>query len=95
MCLKFGISAAFNVVYIMTASMFRPSVSARAFGTCNFFARIATIVAPFVAEIPEPVPVIVLSIMCFSASVLVMGISKPEEKKEKECELEGDLLIKN
>ena len=90
MSCKFGIAAAFNVIYILTSQMFRPAVSATAFGTCNFFARVATVIAPFVAEMPEPVPIVALSITCFCASTLIFGVKKAEETREKECEIEVD-----
>ena len=74
--------------------MFNPAVSASAFGICNFFARLATTMAPFVAEMPDPFPIALLVIMCFSASLTVLGIKPPKEvtlaaglSVKKECEL--------
>ena len=79
MSCKFGISAAFNVVYIITAAMFKAKIAATAFGVCNFFARFATIMAPFVAEWPSPLPISILSTLCFIASLMVLWINNPIE----------------
>ena len=49
---KFGVSAAFNLVYIANAVLYPPSLAATAMGICNIFARIATVLAPEIAEIP-------------------------------------------
>lgn len=92
MTCKFGIAAAFNCLYIYTTLMFKPTVSATAFGMLNFFARLATVMAPFVAEMPEPVPISILSVMCFTASIAVLGIVTPPKEEQNpqqasECEL--------
>ena len=79
MTCKFGIAATFNCVYIATSAMFRPSVSATAFGLCNFFARLATVMAPFVAEMDEPIPISLLTITCFTASLAVIGLTQESE----------------
>lgn len=42
---KFGISGSFNVVYLAN-SLFPPIYSSTTFGFCNFFARIASMLAP-------------------------------------------------
>ena len=76
MSCKFGISAAFNVVYIATAQMFNSKVAATAFGICNFFARLTTIMAPMVAEWPSPLPILILSALCFGASLMTMIINE-------------------
>ena len=67
---KFGITANFNVIYIVTASMFDSKVSASVFGVCNFFARLTTISAPLVAELPEPWPINSLVVLCAISSVV-------------------------
>ena len=42
---KFGISGSFNVVYLANG-LFPPVYSSTTFGICNFFARLASILAP-------------------------------------------------
>jgi MFS family permease len=47
---KFGISSGFVIVYVSTVDVFPTLFCATALGFCNFFARVATILAPLVAE---------------------------------------------
>jgi len=68
---KFGISAAFNIVYLGNGVLFPTLFTATSMGICNIFARIATIAAPFVAEIDGVTP---LWICCGVAS-FTTGIS--------------------
>ena len=75
MSCKFGISGCFNAIYIGTATMFKPSLSATAFGTCNFFARLATIFAPLIAEWEDPLPLTILVATCVCAAALVSQLS--------------------
>jgi len=42
---KFGISGSFNVVYLANG-LFPPLYSSTTFGLCNFFARLASMLAP-------------------------------------------------
>ena len=42
---KFGISGAFNVVYLANG-LFPPAYASTTFGMCNFFARLASMLAP-------------------------------------------------
>lgn len=48
---KFGVSSAFNIVYLANARLFPPILSSTAYGICNLFARVATIMAPELAEV--------------------------------------------
>jgi len=48
---KLGVSAAYNVVYIVNVIIFPAEFKTTSFGICNFFARIAGIVAPMAAQL--------------------------------------------
>ena len=48
---KFGISSAFNLVYLGNNLLFPISIKATSYGICNFVARLFTIGAPFFAEL--------------------------------------------
>jgi hypothetical protein len=58
---KFGISCAFNLVYMQTPLLFPTHLTATAFGICNIFARSLSIPAPILAEAEEPLPMLVYS----------------------------------
>jgi hypothetical protein len=53
---KFGISGGFNLSYCSTVYVFPTLFCATALGMCNFFARLLTIFAPFIAEYEPPLP---------------------------------------
>jgi hypothetical protein len=53
---KFGISSTCNMAYLGNSILFPTEVLSISFGACNLFARVSTILAPFVAELkPEAV----------------------------------------
>jgi MFS family permease len=56
---RFGISSAFNIVYLLTFQIFPTEFLSTAFGICNVLARLATIFAPMVAEISGFTPLII------------------------------------
>ena len=60
---RFGIGMNFNTFFISMASIFPTLFVGTAFGICNFIARGLTVVAPFVAEIQEPTPMIIFCLI--------------------------------
>ncbi len=80
---KFGISACFIIVYVATVDVFPTLFAATALGFCNFFARVLTIVAPQVAERPPPLPMIVLTCLCFGAALLIQLVRPLKEQQAK------------
>lgn len=50
---KFGVTQAFNMSYVSNVLIFPTLLLATSYGTCNIFARLGTIFAPYVAEL-EP-----------------------------------------
>ena len=72
---KFGVSAAVNMMYTANVQLFPISIIATTFGITNFFSRIFTILAPYVAEL-KPVMIsqifyYALNIMAFVATLFV------------------------
>ena len=67
---EFGISFAFNMAYVATPMMFPTALCSTAFGICNVFARFATILSPLIAELPDPVPMSVFTVMCIASAIL-------------------------
>lgn len=67
---RFGVSATFNVCYLANGLIFPTIFAGTAFGICNMFAKLATIVSPELAEIEAPVPMIVFDIICALAAGL-------------------------
>ena len=84
---KFGASAAFAILYMSTISFFPSRFMGIVFGVCNVTARAVTILAPMIAEAPEPVPEFCMVATCFVASILSRFIVKTEEVKPNQDEL--------
>ena len=81
---KFGISGSFNAVYLANG-LFPPIYSSTTFGVCNFFARLASMLAPQFAEFPKPTPMIIFCIMAIAAGFVSLflqtsNVIKPKPK---------------
>lgn len=77
---KFGISATFVMVFIVTPQLFPSNFGATMIGICNIFARSISIASPEVAEVHHPVPMILFAAValgaCFAAfSLRLKGTS--------------------
>ena len=77
---KFGISSGFVIVYVSTVDVFPTLFCATALGFCNFFARVATILAPLIAEKQPPLPMLIFTSMTAVGSVLALFI-RPAKKE--------------
>ncbi len=67
---RVGISAGFNLIYMMNADVFPTLFAATAMGICNLLARIITILSPQVAEWPGNAPMVVYTLFCVGGMVL-------------------------
>jgi OCT family organic cation transporter-like MFS transporter 3 len=71
---KFGISFAFNLVYLITPTLFPVELTTTAFGICNVFARFSTILSPILAELTLPTPMLCYGFTSIAAMVASMFI---------------------
>lgn len=71
---KFGISFAFNLVYLITPTLFPVEITATAFGICNVVARFSTILSPILAELPLPTPMVCYGLTSIAAMIASMFI---------------------
>ena len=84
---KFGVASSFCIVFIAHASIFPTMFAATSFGFCNFMARAFSAVAPLLAEVDQPVPMI-----CFTAAAgIACGLSffiqvKDDDTNKESCE---------
>jgi len=74
MTIRFGINTSFTLVFNANALLFPTLFSATSQGICNFFARIFTIFASQVAELHEPIPVYVFTLVAAIGIVLSIFI---------------------
>ncbi|CAL4132128.1 unnamed protein product [Meganyctiphanes norvegica] len=90
---KFGISAAFAVVFIYSAELFPTDYRSVGVGSCSMFARIGGICAPHVASlghIYKPLPLLVFGFLSILSGCLIvllpetMGCELPQTLQESE-----------
>ena len=77
--LSFGYCGAFMSLFLGHFDLFPVVFSTTTLGICNVFARFATVGAPLIAEIPEPLPqnlLLVLSIIAMATSFFVQEKTK-------------------
>ncbi|CDW88684.1 solute carrier family member 5 [Stylonychia lemnae] len=85
---KFGVSASFSICFLVNSTIFPTIFAGTAFGICNIFAKLVTIISPFLAEVEAPVPMAVFSTITGAVAVLSYFIqSEPQsqnvEKKKQ------------
>ncbi|XP_047493519.1 organic cation transporter protein-like isoform X3 [Penaeus chinensis] len=72
---KFGIAAAFAIVYVYSAEIFPTEYRSVGIGACSMCARIGGIIAPFVASLAhtyKPLPLLVFGSLSIVAGLLVV-----------------------
>uniref|UniRef100_A0A3P8TV33 Solute carrier family 22 member 4 n=1 Tax=Amphiprion percula TaxID=161767 RepID=A0A3P8TV33_AMPPE len=70
---KFGITAAFCVVYAVTSELFPTVIRNTAMGFCSMAARIGTIISPFIIYLGryfKPIPYIVMGVLALTGAGL-------------------------
>ena len=73
---KFGIAGAFVIVYVSTVDVFPTLFCATAFGICNFMSCFVTILAPYMAQMTAPIPMIIFCVIALIGLVLSFAINQ-------------------
>jgi hypothetical protein len=81
---KFGVSSTFNIAYLAMPLLFPAIFCSTAFGVCNIFARIATVIAPELAEVPKPLPMLIFTIIAVAALVSSLFIIVKNKNKDED-----------
>ena len=79
---RYGINSAFTLCYLITADYFPSIISSQIFGICNVFSRFSTIMAPLIAEVDPPIPMLVYCLVCTMTTFASMFLTKNEEIEE-------------
>ncbi|XP_044259278.1 organic cation transporter protein-like [Tribolium madens] len=72
---KFGATAAFTIIYIITSELFPTPLRHSLMGACSTFGRIGSMIAPqtpLLAQIWEPLPIIMFTAMATIAGLLTL-----------------------
>lgn len=73
---KSSISSAYNMCFVVTAEYFPLQFSSQVFGYCNMIGRITTILAPIVAELDFPVPLLYYGVVTFCTTLATSMLEK-------------------
>ena len=76
---RFGICITFNMNYIATQRLFPSVVLATVFGITNVFARFTTVLAPLIAEKPEPYPMAIFSSISMLCCLVALGLDTEKQ----------------
>jgi len=71
---RFGVSGSFNICYLANAQLFPSIFAGTAIGICNFFAKMSTVIAPLLAEVPDPAPMSVFAVLTGLAAITALFI---------------------
>jgi hypothetical protein len=93
MITKFGINCCFTLCYIINAEYFPAVVCSRVFGICNIFSRISTVLAPLIAEISPPIPMIVYILICFASMCASFFLRRNEEVDAAMAEIDDTMSL--
>ena len=66
---KFGISCAFNIIYIANSYFFPVLFAASALGYCNFLSRFFSSISFIISRMDEPLPMILFTVLCSIATI--------------------------
>lgn len=75
---KFGVSSTYTLVYAHTVFLFPTLFAATAYGTSQLACNLSTIAAPYLAEMNEPIPMLVYTIMAGIAIAMSFIIQQPK-----------------
>jgi len=76
---KGGITIAFCFFYFITVDYFAPHYLGLVMGISNFFGRFSTVLAPAIAEVDEPVPMMTCIIICLMAGIMCLQLKVPQD----------------
>lgn len=74
-----GLNSCFSILYVGHVDLFPVVFSTTSMGTVNIFARFFTIFAPMAAEVSEPFPEILFTLLCIAAVVVAYFIRNKTE----------------
>ena len=66
----YGLSSACMVNWLTNSMLFPTNFQSSTNGICSVFARLSNILAPQVAELGQPIPMIVVAVIGFTAAIL-------------------------
>jgi hypothetical protein len=81
MLARCGVKVALDLCYLANSTIFPAIFAGTAFGLCNIGGKLFTIIAPLLAEVGKPIPMITFSIVT-GAAVFVALMLRPPKSSE-------------
>ena len=78
---KFGIAISYNLVYVITASLFPTERSATAFGLCEMSAMLCSVMSPVLAELKGSTPMLFYSGTSILALISALFLRQKQKKQ--------------
>ena len=95
---RFGISCAYNVVYLANSSLFPVLFASTALGYCSFLNRIFSAFSPFLVNLEEPWPIVIFTVMALISGIISMWLKeldKVSEARVKTVEIQRPSVLSN
>ena len=80
---KASITIAFTFLYFSMVNYFDSAFLGFVMGISNVVGRLSTILAPVIAEMPDPIPMMSTMILCFGALVCCLMLQQPNNLNAK------------
>lgn len=80
---NYGNSWGTNIDWNANAMLFPVIYASSTNGVCNLFAMLSTVIAPQIAEFPQPWPIVVAMIMSGVGAVMASFLKEKRKKKEQ------------
>ena len=74
-----GVKVAFDICYLANSLLFPTIFTGAVYGFCNFGAKSATVLAPLLAEIKPPTPMIIFTAVGAVAGALALFLKMPKK----------------
>lgn len=87
---KFGVASSVNLCFLVTNEYFPIVYSATVFGACSLFARVISMFSPIIAEIDNPLPMLIYTLFCIFSMI---GTSFLTKNKKAEQEIDEAMIM--
>jgi len=87
---RVGITMSFNTVYISNSRLFPTKFLASTYGIANLISHLLAVLAPIVAEVPNPYPMLLFCILIGVAMFASLFLKELNNGKDSDSKLEKD-----
>ncbi|TNV72971.1 hypothetical protein FGO68_gene499 [Halteria grandinella] len=81
MLARCGVKVALDLCYLANSTIFPAIFAGTAFGLCNIGGKLFTIIAPLLAEVDKPIPMITFSVVSGAAIFAALMLRPPKSSE--------------